>query len=336
MVSKTSVVRFGILINLIAIIVVVVPIFQIIVSNDKATRVRNALVAQVMDKSGFFWTPKEMPSDFLIEQGRVPSRIREVAEEIIAGEDKRISNFEKSLLVAKHLGGFRRGPPIRSNTVDVYEKMSERHGYCADYTQVYNGIAIALKIPVREWHMAWEAFGIGHAFNEIYDDAQEKWIFIDSFYSFYVVDKDSGIPLSVLEFQERLRDKKRWNEIRAVPIVDGRFRRRSPDEAIKKYAKGADQFFLWWGNNVFTYDNHPIVRIFGSISRSAAQLGTILLGVQPEMHIVRTETNQEHIDELWRIRSTILTYIVLVIVLLGSLMLQLWFYKRRESHEKTP
>src|SRR3546814_14131094 len=99
-------------------------------------------------------------------------------------------------------------PIFQSNTRETYEKIvGGEGGYCSDYTQSFNALALAAGLDVREWGFAWADMANGHAFNEIWDPTLQKWVFIDSFVSFYVIDRASGIPLSSREFRASLRDE---------------------------------------------------------------------------------------------------------------------------------
>ena len=158
-------------------------------------------------------------------------------------------------------GTITRGNAIQSDTRETFRRITENNeGYCSDFTQVFNGLALAAHLPVREWGLSFDGFsGDGHAFSEIYDPALNKWVFLDTFNSFYVVDPVTQIPLSVLEFREQLESNP-TALVGAVRFIDeGAFGMKDAATAIDYYRRGTAQFFLWFGNDVFHYDQNPLV-----------------------------------------------------------------------------
>ena len=103
------------------------------------------------------------------------------------------------------------------------------------------------------------------------------------------------------------------------PIVESRFGFKSVSDAMAYYQRGADQFYLSWGNNVFSYDAHPLVRLFGPISRGLEQAATIAVGVHPETRLLPSEENRLAIQTLLRMRNT------LFVVVGGAMLLSLVF-----------
>ena len=94
--------------------------------------------------------------------------------------------------------------PLTNLLLPVFLQIREQgKGYCADYSQVFTALALSTGIPVREWGLGFEGFGRGHAFNEVYDSEQRKWVFIDSYHSLYVIDRGSHNPLSTIEFHNQ-------------------------------------------------------------------------------------------------------------------------------------
>ena len=172
------------------------------------TRIRNSLLVEAAGNSRVAWSGPDAPEGFLLERSPPPKKFQNVIREVLDLDRSENGAFEDALTIARHLaiglGG--RGGAIQSSTVDAYTQILEhQQGHCSDITQVFNGLAISSGIPVREWGMSFGGFnGTGHAFNEVYDAGQGKWIFIDSHKSFYVQDVVSGQPLSAMEFRERL------------------------------------------------------------------------------------------------------------------------------------
>jgi hypothetical protein len=152
--------------------------------------------------------------------------------------------------------------------------------------------------------MAFDGFGgWGHAFNEIYDSRRRQWVLIDPFNSFYLVDSSTGRPLSALEFRERLYDGDVSQSIRALPIEPTAFGFRNQQHLINYFTRGRDQFYLWWGNNVLSYDTHPLVRVGNKLSRSAEQVLGLSAGVQPTIKVLLTDSNGPFVESLFRVRQ---------------------------------
>src|SRR5262249_30709734 len=156
------------------------------------------------------------------------------------------SALAKALRIAQHLRlTSRHGDPIQANTRETYEKIiGGQGGYCSDYTQAFNALALAAGLKVREWGFTWEDMANGHAFNEIWDEDLRKWVFIDAFTSFYVVDAATSQPLSALEFRASLLDEPGAGPVKVIPIVSERFGFKSPQRALDWYRRGVPQMFL--------------------------------------------------------------------------------------------
>jgi hypothetical protein len=292
--------------------------------------VRNSLLASVGSPDDFSWRPDRPPRGFLAEPLAPPPEFQEVAREIRQDQGPFESRFQMALAISRHLTrGDHSGGAVQSTTLEAYRKIvEENRGYCSDYTQVFNGIAHAAEIPVREWGMSFEGFsGRGHAFSEIFDDRLDRWIFLDNYNSFYVVDPQTGSPLSVLELRERLRAGAS-PEIRIVPIDPPAFGFRNPERAVRYYRRGADEFFLYQGNNVFSYDEHPLVRLFGPLSRAAEQAVAILAGVHPRIRIYPTETNRPAVRGLRKTRALFLVSAGLGFLAAACLPFQFRAYRR--------
>jgi len=307
----------------------------LITPSTEIARARNSFIASVGNYSDFTWPPQNTPASFLQEKGAVPKELSTFKAKITSSLDKNASNWDKALAIARHLESSPGdGEGILSNTVDTYQKIMTKHtGYCSDYTQVLNGLAYALHIPVREWGMAFDGFGgYGHAFSEIYDNKLAKWIFIDSFYSFYAEDSKTGQPLSVLEFRDLLRAGGDSHIIKIVPIIPARFGFKSAQKAIDYYRKGMDEFYLWWGNNVFSYDNNILVKLLGPISRALEEGVGILIGIQPRIKIIRTDTNAGAIQILFHRRNQVLTCAFLFFI---AMIAAVVFYRKQSSLAKS-
>ena len=298
---------------------------------SEATRLRNALLANIGSPDDATWHPNSPIEDFLEETVEPPAEIDKAYYLLnVSG-----SNFEKSLKIAAHLRqGKKKGGFIMKDTVSAYRLIThEGKGYCADYTQVFNALAHAGNIPVREWGLSFDGFGgRGHAFNEIYDFMLSKWIFIDVFNSFYVKKIDDNVPLSVLEFRNYLL-KQEIGEIDIIPIVPENFGFKkkgtiNKEAAFDYYSRGKDEFYLWKGNNVFSYDSNVLIKLLTPISRSLEQLMAIALGIHPEIMILKTEHNQDRIDFLMLLRHKLIFAAISEIILFLALLIILILHYR--------
>lgn len=320
-----------IIVTLLAMLVVLGFLAKSIESPYEITRIRNSLLASAGSDQDFRWDPASPPRDYLLEKKPPPPEFLVIEAAVFDKGGQSLGNWEKAKMIAQHLS---RGPGIgdgiMSNTYDTYQKiMTEERGYCADYTQVFNGIAIAAGIPVREWGVSFDGFsGDGHAFNEIYDETLNKWIFIDSFYSLYAKDARTGEPLSVLEFQNRLLKENPQELISVEPIVRDRFKFKDADRVLKYYKRGSQQFYLWFGNNVYSYDNSLPVRLLGPFSRAGEQAVAILTGIHPKIRIVPTSENTALISDLAAVRYRFIAQAVSLAILTVVLIVELVFYRR--------
>jgi len=308
--------------------------------SDEAVRLRNSLLADVGPLADFTWLPADIPGSYLLERGPVPAEFTRIYSDIFAAGMPE-SDFEKALAIARHLDSAPNavgGALMETNLNAYHQIITTGRGYCGDYTQVFNAIAIAGGIPVREWGIGFDGFASGHAFNEIFDRQSGRWMMIDAFHSLYFADADSRQPLSVLEIRERLHRQGTEQKILVLPIVEKRFAFRSIGAAEHYYSRGMDQLFLWWGNNVFTYERSRLVELAGRASRSAEQLTAIMLGVHPHIHILADGTMSRDIDILARAQRRL--WVATAVLLAGWTIafIQLWLIwrARRDSTPGAP
>jgi hypothetical protein len=307
---KEKILGAGLVLIMIGIVALAYPFLSLLFPEDReasieAVILRNSLLAAVGDPRDFAWTPKAIPSSYLQESRQAPELFAHAIEGLFPAAEGQATVLERALTIARHLGsGPDRGDAIMSNTEHTYKTIIDTGGgYCSDYTQSFNALAMAAGLPVREWGIAFDRFGAGHAFNEVYDPGIEKWILIDSFWSLYIRDKATGHPLSALEFLSVLQNERDPDSIEFVPITEDRFGFKSAEDALAYYGRAKNQFFLWWGNNVWSYDAHPVVAWVGEYSRSLEQLVAMTIGIHPQIMIVPTAENKQLIEDLQDERS---------------------------------
>jgi hypothetical protein len=290
---------------------------------------RNALLVKIGPADVFDWRPATRPEDFREEHAAAPPELREAVSSAV-DSSSRNSEFLTALDLARHLAKNRRraAPPIQKSTLETYrEIVGQGQGYCADFTQVFNGLAHAAGLEVREWGMSFEGYGgNGHAFSEVFDRARDQWVFIDSFYSFYVTDH-TGRPLAASEFRDRLLT--RSTDLRVEPIVAEKFGFKTPERALDYYRRGAASFYMWWGNDVFTYDNNAVLAQLGA-SRALQQLAGVVLGIQPAMMLASGHIQTQGLFEL-RLIQGLLVSLTLGVTVFAITSLMLLARRRRAA-----
>ena len=283
--------------------------WTVITPGEQAVMVRNALVARVGEPTDFSWTPEYTPSTFLTDRGPIPEVFARVAADLASsGGQPPLEGFQLAVAVSSHLMGSpkRVGGPIQSDVASAYAGVTQAgRGYCADFTQVFTAIATAAGLPVRTWGISFQAFGAGHAFNEVFDNQLHKWVLVDSFHSLYFVDPATLEPLSVLELHDRLLTLDGpAGSVAIQRIVDDRFPFRSEDIALDYYRRGMTQLALSWGSNVFDYERSALVRWSAAVSRHLERLVAIVVGQYPELRIYPTGVSDRDVSALFRARDT--------------------------------
>lgn len=308
-------------------------VLSLVIPGEEAVKIRNSLVASVGQPADFRWTPDQVPADFLVNQATPSPEYARVATELVAAEPgRRLHGLELGLAISRHLmggPGKRSDGPIQGGLAAAYDGIT-RHGrgYCADFTQVFSGIAVAAGLPVRTWSISFEAFGAGHTFNEVFDDAIERWVLVDSFHSLYFVDPTTREPLSVEEVHDRLLANEAQERLVAIRhIVPERFPFRSEQIALDYYRGGMSRLALVWGNNVFDYDQSPAVRWGARVSRHAERALGIVAGKYPAMRIYPEGVSDRDVESLFRIRARFFVAVgalALSMVVFGALLFVTW------------
>lgn len=321
----------------------VVPLIWLLTTvtpSEVTVRVRNALGASVGVPADFDWTPDRVPRGFLLSTIAPPAEFSRIADGLvaaIASPDQR-PGFDLTLAISRDLmrATKRVGSPIRAPALQTYRYITEQgRGYCADFVKVFNGIALAAGVPVRQWGFAFTAFGSGHTFNEIYDHGRGKWLLVDSFHSLYFVDPQTREPLSTLEVHDRLLSldpERRGAEI--VRIVPGRFPFRSDAIALDYYRVGMRQLWLVWGNNVLDFERHPVTGPVSRVSRGAGQLLGLAIGQYPTIRIYPKGVSERDLRELFRARDELLLALaccVVSVLLFGPQLFQLLRRRRAQT-----
>ncbi len=297
--------------------------------SSEAVRLRNSVLIDPSVPSDFSWTPEHIPAGFLRDTTVTPA-FADIVREI--GIDRIADDKGKAVALAGHLSENSRDErAIQSDLATTYRGIRDGGGYCSDFTAVYLGLAKAAGLFAREWAFSFDHFGgHGHAVVEVFDRQRGQWMFIDVFNNFYPVYAESSQPLSVDEFRAFLSGQ--GPAVRFVKAGPGRAGMKYEDKLLAYYRRGLDQWYLWWGNGIFTYDGHPLVSALGHVSRSLEQLGGMAAGVHPHIRILQTPTNGPMIARMTNlgmlVRGIVVAEMVLALVAVGQL---LWIRRIRQQ-----
>ena len=276
-------------------------ILTLVTPTSQATKVRNSFIAELGQEADFSWQPNAWPAGFLRDRGGATPEFTAFADTILAGGPTvQQDPWSAALRIAEKLVSMPRiDVALQTDSLSSYKAIvAQGRGYCADYTKVFASLAIAAGIPVRDWGMGLNAFGAGHAFNEIFDARRNKWLLIDSYQSLYFVDPASGEPLSTTEVHDRLLGFDATNGIAVRPIVPARFAFTSEDRALAYYRAMMPQLFLVWGNNVFDRERSRPIRLAGKVSRYVEQAVALVTREYPAIRIYPTGVNVREYEEL--------------------------------------
>jgi hypothetical protein len=84
-------------------------------------------------------------------------------------------------------------------------------------------------------------------------------------------------------------------------------------------------------NDVFTYDQHPVVKALSPISRKVEQVAAIALGIFPKIQVIPTEGNWRAIKSLHEKRNRYLGAMVLLVLLGLCLWAEISIYRRLKA-----
>jgi len=319
--------RIAIAANLAALLAIATYVLIQAYPPTEAVRLRNALLIEAGTDADFSWTPARPPANFMLERRAPPREFVAITRN--AQADAAASDWAKALAYAGTLtANARDRGAIQSDLVTTYRAIVEEgRGYCADFVDAYMALAHAGALGTRQWGFSFDGFGgHGHAFVEVFDRSLGKWVFLDVYNNVHAVDRATGKPLSALEFRDFVLGRGTDAEIRRNG--PGRLGFRIEQKLLDYYRKGADEWYLWWGNNVFSYYEHPAVRAAERIARPLAQLTAIAVGVHPGIKVLATPTNAERLNAMLHLRSVLLALAVVVVILLVTLAILLWQLRR--------
>lgn len=307
--------RRGVWLSLTVLVLSVLSLAPYMTRSTELVRMRNALLLIGEGQPDFDWTPASVPPGYLQERGPIDPYFLGVAHRL--GLAAMPDDWARALAISRHLLGSNpvlRGGAVKSDLRGTYRHIvSHGDGYCGDFVDVFMAIALAAGIPVRTWAFSFDGFGgDGHVWPEIWNRQQERWELVDIFNNYYYFETE-GVPLSALELRRALLGGS--EQLKLAPLHPGaRVGWTIKEKAWNYYRRGLPEWYMWWGNNVFTYDRALLVRTFSGVSRSLEQLGGIVQGVSPGMSWMLNESNQGRADALRRLRTHLF-----VVASLGSL-----------------
>lgn len=308
-------------------------------NSAELVRMRNALLMDFVDTPSFDWSPSAPPADFDWERAapwpQFVARVQALGLEALPGD------WERALAIGRHMlhnriDGDAYGIPIQSDLERTYVAIVDKGmGYCADFSDVYDALALAAGLKVRTWAFSFEGFGgRGHIFNEVWDVRRGRWLMIDVVNNLYPVD-EQGEPMSGLEYRERLRaggtaPQAVRIEPRALAVfTDGA-------SLARYYRRGLNQWYMWWGNAVYSYDNALLVRLLGPVSRSLEQLGAILHDVHPHIRVLAEADNRAMVQRMWQLRVHLLVVLAVCVAAVLAAAVLLAGYVRAARQARVP
>jgi hypothetical protein len=303
-------------------------------SGTELARVRNALVFDQSPQPAFEWTPANMPRDFLRDTSAPDPSFVRIAMELRLAEQP--DDWARALVISRHLLGSAprlNGGAIQADLDVTYRRITVHgDGYCADFVRVFQAIAGAAGMPMRAWAFSFDGYGgHGHVFPEIWNRERRTWQFVDLFNNVYVTHGVGDQPLSALALRDALQAGDA--SLRSVPLHPSA-RPGFVHEAKlwDYYRRGLPEWYLWWGNNPFDYERSIAVRSLAPVSRSLAQLGAIVQGVQPHAQALATAQNGSQRRAMERLRAHV---IIAALFFCAGLALLVLVLARRRSGSTT-
>ncbi|OHC80871.1 MAG: transglutaminase [Rhodoferax sp. RIFCSPLOWO2_12_FULL_60_11] len=311
--------RRGAWLSLAVLVLCVLSLAPYLTSSTELVRMRNALVLIDESSTGFDWTPLNVPPSYVQERGPVDPFFVDVAARL--GLAALPDDWERALAISRHLLGSSPvllGGAVKSDLRGTYRRIvGGGEGYCGDFVDVFMAISLAAGMPVRSWAFSFDGFGgDGHIWPEIWNRQLGRWQLVDIFNNYYYFET-MGVPLSALEFRQALLSNS--PQLKLAPLYPGaRVGWSIEEKAWRYYRRGLPEWYMWWGNNVFTYDRALLVRTFSGVSRSLEQLGGIAQGVFPPAKLMVTEANRRQANAMWRLHMHL--FVVVWVASLATLV----------------
>jgi hypothetical protein len=303
--------------NVLALSVLLAYVTWLAYPSSEAVRLRNALLLRRGSEGDFSWTPDSVPGDFRRE--RFPPIADYAAIVRSLGIAEMRLDWNKAQTLAAHLVEHAGDKgPIRADLSTTYCRIQEGYGYCADFVKAYLGLAHAAGLFARQWAFSFDGFGgHGHTFVEVFDRQRGRWVFLDIFNNFHAVDASNGDVLSALDFRDFAAGRR--DRVAMRPNGPGRPGFIYEAKALDYYRRGVPEWYMWWGNAVFSYYAHPLMRVVGRLSQTLSNLLAIAVGLHSKMQIYPVPENREQTRQIFALRRR-LHWIGALLLLLSALL----------------
>ncbi len=304
--------------------------------STNVVKLRNALLLRDAQEVDFQWTPAEAPADFKWEQGPADPYFVAIAERLRLSEMP--DDWTRATAISSHLlsssGTMLSGGAIKSDLRRTYERITrDGDGYCGDFVRVFMAIAIAGGMQVRPWAFSFDGFGgHGHIWPEIWNRQAKRWQLVGVFNNYFYFE-EPGIPLSALEFRQALLEDSESLELAPLD-PSARVGWKHEEKAWAYYRRGLPQWYMWWGNDVFTYERASLVRLFAGVSRPLEQFAGLVQDVSPQLQVLMTPENQPQVEAMVNLKHRVWSAIALFVLALTLLLVSLlrwrpWFRASR-------
>ncbi|HMC14135.1 MAG TPA: transglutaminase domain-containing protein [Albitalea sp.] len=311
---------------------VVLPLLSLLpymLSGTEAARARNSLVLDDAADANVDWTPPQVPPGFLVDHVPADPVFVAIAQRLHLAELP--TDWDRAVAISRHLLGSSPtlpGGAIQADLQTTYRRIiGTGDGYCVDFVQSFSAIAGAAGMPIRSWAFSFDGFGgHGHILPEIWNRQTGEWQMLDLFNNAYFTTADK--PLSAREFRAAMLAGRDIRMHRLDPVARPGYIHE--EKAWDYYRRGLPEWYLWWGNNPFSYDQAASVRMFSPLARSLAQLGAMVQGVHPHIHVLATAENRARIDALRRVRLHL--WSVVASVLAGLVVIAVTLVRQRSGH----
>ncbi len=271
-----------------------------------ATRVvrwRNALLARPGTPEDFDWTPAAYPRGFRRDRRPAPEPFAGIVRAFRFAPGT--GEWARACALASRVNGrLRYTGPVQADLATTYRALLAGDGYCADAVRVFLALAHAAGVHARQWSFAFDGYGgHGHTLVEVWDSDRGAWRLLDVYNNVEFRDASSGAPMDALAFRAAIGGE-RPPEFR--PVGAGPVGMPHRHVALAYYRRGAEQWYLHWGNAVVAADRHLLVRAARRLSATLAHFVGIAAGVVPRIRLLRTGGNDDAIAQLMRLRAALL------------------------------
>jgi glycosyltransferase involved in cell wall biosynthesis len=320
--------RWRLLASALLVLVALLSVAPYMGSSTELVRMRHALLyvgAHDGADGAFSWTPQNIPADFLQESGPIDPLFSDVVQRLRL--EALPDDWARALAISEHLltsQSVLNGGAIQGDLHATYQGIvGQGAGYCGDFVRAFTALALAAGIPVRNWAFSFDGFGgHGHVWPEIWNREKQAWQLLDVFDNYYFTLAD-GQPLSALAFRSALLEAAPDLRLHAL-TPKARPGYADESKAWAYFRRGLPQWYMWWGNNVYAYDNEPLVRMLAGRSRSLEQLSGVMTGSYPGLMVLAAPSNQVQREALVRVHWHLMAVAAVVVAGLLAMVWAVW------------